>query len=571
MPIAALLAIAPSILAYLPGPDRFRLATLLRIKRSQALAIYSIPSASLVEASRRGLVDLLEFRLRTATIRIGSAAPVESLFWILRSSETTQPDPRLSAPRGSPPSLRIEWWDDPTDHAESSYSAVGHTALIAAASNNRVDVLEWWLSNEQILCYTEVKRQEIALKALFCGAVDALIWCRDSLGWSPDDVHDWHLQIAATRNHANVLHWLETEAGEPMARRILPVEYTDESLQLLHLRRRQALHAEDPLATLTQLGTTITAAANGQVKVLDWLRTVGVDFDERTMAEIATELGHVDVLNWWRSNYPSFWLPEENSVLEACSGGYVDVLQFWWDIAGEEAIRPDHSFWDAVRSVAVLQWCAKRFPPPDPCASQSIIAMAFQRENVELLSWIKTSGYVQPLECGFRAASTSAKAFSWWTRNGLPLTNDIDDMDFFIKNNLLRRDLMRWLVSMRDNDTSGVWSCIPRDEDWPRLDLVHIGAKSHAMSKEWSDSYLDAQEWWWRDRGLRLGSGQDLEWTLCRSAEKCVPFLEWLAARELGIPVCSNPLLFQPRARRWWEEAKNRFPPSAFLQSGNPG
>ncbi|KAI9365012.1 hypothetical protein DFJ73DRAFT_792554 [Zopfochytrium polystomum] len=603
---AALAALGHSVLTYLAGSDRFRLATLLRHERHQALALYSIPSATLVTASQRGRVDLLDFRLRTATTAIGSVPPIDSLFWILKSRTTPSPDRRPTSP------ARIEWWDLALGFEDNvSYSRIVVAALHGAAKGNHVGVLEWWTTSrasQTLLLHAEVNIGHVAGAALMGGGLEVLKWCK-SRGWDPRTAEYWPLRMAATFDRAEALAWVEAEAGgegSEVARQILGFDYSDDELQLAQLRRRVAAGAAsgppsvDVFGMLQQIieskfdrsapGSTFAAAdgpaarpdlreaakhaaVNCQISVLDWIRSEsGGDFDVGSVVSAATESGHVAVLNWWKSRYPwDPFRPPRNSIWTACFRGHVGALQFWWDVcAANSDVWQDASLEAAAKAGfgPVFEWWATRFPePPNAARSSILVRKAVEGEHVDLLHWFQASGYVQPLECPVSVAASAPTVFSWWTRSGLPLTNDIADGFAFVKRHALNREVMDWLLSTRDADGEGSWACIPTEDDWPALDLIELAAsiESNCLSPSaWREEILDGLDWW-LERGSVLGGGRIAEVHSRRLVEECLPFLEWLVARNLGIPVFADNAPEDIRSKRWWEEARRRLPASRFV------
>ncbi|KAI9348944.1 hypothetical protein DFJ73DRAFT_960101 [Zopfochytrium polystomum] len=557
------------VLQHLPGPARFRLATLLRIERYQALALYSINSASMGEASRRGLVDLLDFRLRTATLPIGSVQPLDSLYWVLYAVDVdVQPSkPDVSHASSSRPSspVRIEWWEAyDLDHSHDFYKA---------AKNGHAAVLDWWVNcwpRRGDFSYVDDDAQFVHIvlpEAIGFGHVSILQWCRRRDPECFSDISRFSLQAAAGANHSEVLEWLERETDLPVGR-LLMVDYRDDDLQLAHLHKRKtaALAFRRSKDADSQVEFFYDDAAEpairyGQISVLNWLKDAGVDL--AYCFEEATKMGHHSVLVWWHENYPNdLSCPSSNSLQDAASFGCVDVLQFWWDLRGDaidwnlEILRDVYQ--RKLASAAVFQWWSKRFPALTSDDAAIFAKEASNQSQIELLDWFKTSGYVQPLVCPLTIACTSKEVYDWWRPNRLALKYDGgEDVRAFITQNAYNREIMEWLTEMQDRvdiDCCGV----PADLEWPQLDLISVATTPLVGRPE--EKVLDSLEWW-RARGAERGAIPD-DFGKKRSLAGNVPALEWLLARGYKVPF-EVELVAEHEAnklivKRWWAEVKYR-------------
>ncbi|KAI9332009.1 hypothetical protein DFJ73DRAFT_963541 [Zopfochytrium polystomum] len=492
--------------------------------------------------------------------------------------------------------LRRDWCASSAAGAggDLGYSAAVDAALRAAAQHNHVTVLEWWWTTTALPPALRPDRgscaKAIYAGALHGGAVAVLAWCKTAHGRSPligVDIDGAAMRAAAALDRVEALRWLEAEAGDAAARRVARLDFSDDAMQLGQLRRRVAAEEErereeeedgDEAVRVELRAAAEHAAAHGQVKVLEWIKGAtggggGGVLDAERVAKVASERGRVGVLAWWQKTYPSSaWRPQPPDILSAVADGHVGVLQFWWELGVDAGVWSEPFLLAAAQGgfVGVFRWWAERFPAPGARCASVVIEAAVQGERFELLDWFKASGYVRPLRCPVTVAARKQGSLSWWLRNGLPLVNDIANPHAFIWKHALNRALMEWLVETRDKDGSGAWSSIPADEDWPRPDLLQIVAKEalyDARSGLLREGALDALEWW-RARGAKLGSVESVPYPYYSLIEGHLPFLEWLAARRVGIPlfVKDDESVGSSDSARWWEEAKHRFPASAFVR-----
>ncbi|KAI9325147.1 hypothetical protein DFJ73DRAFT_219385 [Zopfochytrium polystomum] len=557
-----------AILQYLPGPDRFRLATLLRIERHQALALYSLRSASLYEASARGLVDLLEFRLRTATQPIGSTEPLDSLFWILDAAVVRVPAERADLPCRT---LRIEWWDWPVFSCSNDYDDFVRRALCVAASHGHVLVLDWWMHRwPRASDLPDLANHPAALtsaidKAIRSGHISVLEWCRQRRS-SFHRVDSDALKFAANANQVDVLEWLEQEVDLP-SRWFVELNFGDETLQLAHLRRRREAAETASAHAFTgesnEHGSFHTSAAanqagsHGHIAVLQWLKDTGCNISVKDVAECAILEGKAIVLNWLRDNFSLDLRSIADWAVEtAASEGHVEILQFFWD-HGTPAVW-DHALLKEA-DICVFQWWAKRFGSPDTEVAQDIVKHACRGGRKDLLEWLKSTKYIFPLVCPITAAAANPDIFDWWTLNNLPLVYEAgSDSAQFIIDNAARWKIMEWLVDKQNR--AGSDRCgVPDSLEWPLPQLVAVASVGW-----WEHGEILSALEWWKSRGSELGSKQCIPLPYLQQTVMNVPFLEWMLVRRLGPPPEFELVpMVSKTAQRWWVEAEHR------TQAGN--
>ncbi|KAI9315429.1 hypothetical protein DFJ73DRAFT_804019 [Zopfochytrium polystomum] len=446
------------------GSDaRFRLATLLRLEPASARPLLSV-------------------------------APLDSLFWVLCAVDVGEPATRPAAGAPSTPP-HIEWWClscTSFDRFETScYDGHLLDALHLAAKSGHSAVLDWWLDRwPRRLDLPDIDRDDAIREAL---------------------------EAAASADRVDALRWLEAEAGLP-AYRFLTLDYGDDALQLEQLRKRKVAalaprgeRPANPPVVFDLQSAAEQAVRHGQVRVLDWLRATGWDFADSF--ETATACGQSLVLEWWRETYPNNpRCPSWYSMQQASRNGHVKVLQFWWDLRGRAAVNWNRELlhFAAVGGQAeVLQWWSERFPFTGPADAAVFAREASQRNDVALLEWFKTSGYVRPLVCFLTVAAFKKEAYEWW-----PAADSRNDTA----------------------DHCGV----PADLAWPQLDLLTV-----ATTRMFG-------------RG-REGLIDGLEDHKKRALATNVPVLEWLLVRGFAVPHevedAAGDSLF---ARRWWAEVKRR-------------
>ncbi|KAI9334691.1 hypothetical protein DFJ73DRAFT_852759, partial [Zopfochytrium polystomum] len=514
---------------YLPGPDRFRLATLLRIERHQALALYSLRSASLYEASARGLVDLLEFRLRTATQPIGSTQPLDSLFWILDAAVVRVPAERADLPCRT---LRIEWWDWPVFSCSNDYDDFVRRALCVCVAWPRarprlVDASLARASDLPDLANHPAALTSAIDKAIRSGHISVLEWCRQRRS-SFHRVDSDALKFAANANQVDVLEWLEQEVDLP-SRWFVELNFGDETLQLAHLRRRREAAETASAHAFTgesnEHGSFHTSAAanqagsHGHIAVLQWLKDTGCNISVKDVAECAIE-GKAIVLNWLRDNFSLDLRSIADWAVEPLQVKDTSKIAVFWD-HGTPAVGP----------------CMLK--EADICVAQDIVKHACRGGRKDLLEWLKSTKYIFPLVCPITAAAANPDIFDWWTLNNLPLVYE---------------------AGIDKQNRAGSDRCgVPDSLEWPLPQLVAVASVGW-----WEHGEILSALEWWKSRGSELGSKQCIPLPYLQQTVMNVPFLEWMLVRRLGPPPEFELVpMVSKTAQRWWVEAEHR------TQAGN--
>ncbi|KAI9328688.1 hypothetical protein DFJ73DRAFT_861520 [Zopfochytrium polystomum] len=542
----------PTICSYLFGKDRFVLATLYRHCPSQALALFSIPSASLEAASGRGLVDLLDFRLRHATIPIGSTTPLAAILWTLRSRQVRTAD-------GS--ELRLEWWDVSLPQlrhfkfGEPSGKdlATASEALTRAGATCHLAVFAWWrdspllaLMNFPGICMRLV--DGAIRSACENGHIPILQWCRDYC------VDEFRVPLpavdaAARANHGDVVRWCE-ENGTPLDE-ILRMDFVDDELQLSHLIRRKEARFSDPLHTLEW------ACHNHQMRVLQWLRDNEVEMPWTDLIELACGGGNLDVLRWWNKESGNNLATNlsHRCFRAAYRGCHTNVLQFLWDL-GVETGPTSANLIDAATKghTAIFELLYKQgYRPDDGLVKHFLAHIASTYNYTALLQCFKDNGcqMVMTEDMALDACKKGNVAvLEWWKSSGVPFVfNGKWSKDGVIYQSRHSHLLLEW------------WKNSGFQVEWPSaLDLRSI---LFAPGRD----KVDALQWWWEflpyrappdTRVFRMGGAGEVclveDWV-----ENSIIFelqdLEWWRKNCLEMPT-NGAEQFSLQGRRFMKEAE---------------
>ncbi|KAI9321943.1 hypothetical protein DFJ73DRAFT_803092 [Zopfochytrium polystomum] len=499
-----------AICSYLPGRDRFLLATLARLPRIQALALFSIPSASLDAASRRGRLDLIRFRIHhtshdVCTDPISSSdgaagdpgnpsagAILNRLAWTLHGRDI----PSSFRPSSSPP-LRIEWWqrDGFDGRGIVPASAEGHLpilrfwlgystrppnrhdAMCAAARRGRVDVLEFWRREERMPVPTRLPRA-----ASEGGAVAVLDWwAKQEDAFSSTYVHSDGVEAAAMCGRIDALRWWKRRGVGPPD--VLPFRDCSEDVVVEMLRLWR-----DEMRDVYWGAIANRACAAGHLRVLRWLadNAVPVPWEQVDVEILATEGGFLPILQWFTLRP----LRLTGTVLAAvCSGGHPEIIAFWSALGVPAELWSDRYLERAAQrgKVATFQWWKDRYYSPattvlPPC----LVDYASQFGHVPLLQWFKES--CLPIRYTSAALTTACgnghtRVLDWWKASGLELKYDAGTI---INRCMYNREMLDWWWN------SGLLV------EW-RADIGRAPANN-------VPGIVDALQWW-------LESGVDVFWT----------------------------------------------------------
>lgn len=177
----------------------------------------------------------------------------------------------------------LQWWRDCPAVIKKEY---GPEAMDGASRAGFVEVLDWWLNSGLKLTYTE--------KAL---------------------------ESASAKGHVEVLEWWRVN-----------------SLKLAGTSREMPL----------KVGKSILLAAqSGRTNSIDWWETSGIPYaHEDGVARLASQHGHVPVLELWHSFKGSKMIFDNQVLVGATKNGHAGVLQWWKDASRKSDLRVEYKTCD---------------------------------------------------------------------------------------------------------------------------------------------------------------------------------------------------------------------------------
>jgi hypothetical protein len=183
----------------------------------------------------------------------------------------------------------------------------------------------------------------------------------------------------------------------------------------------------------------------------DWLISCGLKFDN-VMKE-AAKGGHLDILNWLRSQNPPYpWYG--NILYEAAEDGNLDVLKW---ICSQDILSSDEiSGWDEETTakaakgghLKTLQWLRSENPPCDWNIFTSIEAA--EGGHLEILKWVKEQQpyfCIEPCTsiCRYAAKGGHLEILKWARQQNPPCPWDEWACELTVENGHF--DILRWLRS----------------------------------------------------------------------------------------------------------------------------
>ncbi|RVX73512.1 hypothetical protein B0A52_02400 [Exophiala mesophila] len=177
----------------------------------------------------------------------------------------------------------LQWWRDCPAVIKKEY---GHEAMDGASRAGFVEVLDWWLNSGLKLTYTE--------KAL---------------------------ESASAKGHVQVLEWWRVN-----------------SLKL----------AGTPSEMPLKVGKSILLAAqSGRTNSIEWWENSGIPYaHEDGVARLASQHGHVPVLELWHSFKGSKMIFDNQVLVGATKNGHADVLQWWKEVSRRSGLRVEYKTCD---------------------------------------------------------------------------------------------------------------------------------------------------------------------------------------------------------------------------------
>lgn len=178
----------------------------------------------------------------------------------------------------------LQWWRDCPAVIKKEY---GPEAMDGASRAGFVEVLDWWLNSGLKLTYTE--------KAL---------------------------ESASAKGHVEVLEWWRVN-----------------SLKLAGIVGREL-----PL----KVGKSILLAAqSGRTNSIEWWENSGIPYaHEDGVSRLASQHGHVPVLELWHSFKGSKMIFDNQVLVGATKNGHAGVLQWWKDVSRKSGLRVEYKTCD---------------------------------------------------------------------------------------------------------------------------------------------------------------------------------------------------------------------------------
>jgi hypothetical protein len=198
----------------------------------------------------------------------------------------------------------LEWWRTSPTFLSKDYTA---EALDGASKSGFVHVLDWWLRSGLPLKYTESAMEQASSK----GHLLVLEWWKQSSAqqgtYYVDSGPRGNDALSPTTN-------LEASATSPEARPALPLK---------------------PGKSL------LAAAQNNQPLVIRWWdnSSIPVSYSE-TIAKVASQHGHVAVLDAWRELKGDKMAFDNQVLVQPTKNGHVEVLEWWKSFSRGEGGRP---------------------------------------------------------------------------------------------------------------------------------------------------------------------------------------------------------------------------------------
>ncbi|QDZ18969.1 Rpc34 subunit of RNA polymerase [Chloropicon primus] len=218
------------------------------------------------------------------------------------------------------------------------------------------------------------------------------------------------------------------------------------------------------------------AAAGGHIELLEWLRSEGCGFHERTCAA-AAEGGHLDVLQWARSQDPPCpW--DAGTCRRAAMGGHLDVLQW---ARSQDPPCP----WDAGTCFGaaggghldILQW-ARSQDPPCPWGATTC-ALAAEGGHLDVLQWARSQDPPCPWDagtCGMAAMGGHIDVLQWARSQDPPCPWDLMTCAAAAKYGHL--DVLQWLRS-QDPPCDWDWVTCAAAAEGGHLDVLRWARSQH--------------------------------------------------------------------------------------------
>lgn len=182
----------------------------------------------------------------------------------------------------------LTWWANCPAVIKKEY---GPEALDGASRAGFVEVLQWWADSNLPLCYTE--------KAL---------------------------ESASAKGHVEVLDWWKATS-----------------------ERFAASGRDLPLKVGKSI---ILAAQSGRVASIEWWEASGIPYShEDGVTRLASQHGHVDVLDRWYALKGSKMIFDNQVLVGATKNGHAGVLQWWKDVSRKSGLKVEYKTCDVEEAM----------------------------------------------------------------------------------------------------------------------------------------------------------------------------------------------------------------------------
>lgn len=226
-----------------------------------------------------------------------------------------------------------------TNFKDVFWSSFGQKLLPTKASAvyGRTEILEWWRTSPTFLSkdYTS----EAVDGASKSGFVHVLEWWHKS--GLPLKYTEAALEQASSKGHILVLEWWKqasTHQGSYIDTENRP---RHDSPGLVDEKDSNNPSEGHPAVRLKPGKSLLFAAQNNQPLVLRWWDNSGIPITHaESVARIASQHGHVDVLNTWRELRGEKMAYDCKVLVEPTKNGHVNVLEWWKEFSMGQDGRP---------------------------------------------------------------------------------------------------------------------------------------------------------------------------------------------------------------------------------------
>jgi len=224
-------------------------------------------------------------------------------------------------------------------HKDLFWATFGHTLLPskASAAFGKVAILEWWRTSPSFL--TKEYHPDAVDGASKAGFVHVLDWWHKS--GLPLRYTEASLEQASSHGNVEVLDWWKNASLHQGG------GYQIEADTLKYGASRVHQHTSIPPANPPEpnvspagplrlkVGKSICfAAQNGQASTIAWWDSSGIPYThEETVAKIASQNGHVNVLQVWKELKGEKMILDNQVLVGPTKNGHADVLE-WWKRSG---------------------------------------------------------------------------------------------------------------------------------------------------------------------------------------------------------------------------------------------